>query len=241
MKKNKPLAIIYLCLNIAFVVAIVTLYIVKAANGYSIRGNSSDFLFAPIVACKLSAVGINLLYSLYLMIRYREKSFKQWSGFIPLLILFAFVADTMNSLSIMIVFYICFMIAYSIPYLFRKPKLIEGFVRLGVMIVVVVLIFVLEQKLSLVTRLTAGVGVTLIVTVVFAAIYYTKDKSKYNLYLLISALFALVSDVFLAIAFLTSSSLIASNILSMFVWPTYLVEFIFLNIALEKSLASSEA
>ena len=240
MRKSKVIFVIYLSLNIALLIALTALHIAKAVNGYSVRDSLSPFLFAPIVACKLSAVGINLLYSLFLLISHRDRSFRQWSAFIPLFILLGFSADLMNALGNDIVFYVCFIVAYSIPFLFRKPKLIEGLIRLGIMIVAIVLAIMLTNFNQNV-RLTVVVAGTLLVTVVFAAIYFAKNKSKYNFYLLAGALSALVSDAFLAAAYLTSNTLAVANIFSMLVWPTYLIEYIFLNVAFEKSLAVSEA
>ena len=64
-------------------------------------------------------------------------------------------------------------------FLFRKPKLIEGLIRLGIMAVAIVLAIVLTNfKLNV--RLTIVVAGTLLVTAVFTAIYFAKDKSKYN-------------------------------------------------------------
>ena len=241
MKNKRAYFIIYITLSALVLLGLIVLNIVKASNGIPINDVSDPFLFAPITACKLTCVGISLAFGIFTLISHRKVCTKTWASFIGLFLLFGFSADLFNALGQRFAFYILFVAAYTAPLLFQKPSLVEGIVRSAVLIVASVLAVILADKFSETVRLSAIVAVCLFVSVGFAVYRFVKERTKFRLFIMVGLLCALVSDAFLALAYLTNKSSFAlASCFSIFVWPTYLIEYVFLNAALALEMNEKE-
>lgn len=234
-RKNLPFRIyVVICCLVA--VALTTMNIVKGVNGELMNKPTSDFLFLPIFICKLLGPGLSLLFSLYLFLAHKDKAIRFWSSFICLFMLICLIADLLNGLGYPNALFICFAVAYTLVAIFRKPRWVEVAVRAPLLIAAILFAVLIGDRLKDNARLTVVAASALFCTLGFAVYYFVKRKNGFNRYCLMAFAFATISDAFLALASVTSSNMALSNIIYLFVWPTYLVEYILLNKALQIDL-----